>query len=178
MTEQEFLAVVEVTRLTSNSREAARLHFVEKMSKSEAGAEVGISKQRMSQIVKVVENAQEKLQEAGRDSLAAAVPAGLNHVIALSASYAVAVKQARDAFGDDVDIRRADEQETGVMLGEVVARTDFHLVQSTGRGTVAIHELARLDKVPPIGKTVALEYTRGRASVIDRDKTQERAHTR
>lgn len=178
MTEQEFLAIVEVTRLNSNSREAARLHFVEKMGKGEAAAEVGISKQRMTQIVKVIESAQEKLQETGRGVEQLGVPAGLNHVIALSASYAVAVKQARDAFGDEVSIRRADEQENAVMLGEVIARTDFHLVQSTGRGAVAIHELARLDRVPPIGKTATIEYRQGRASVVERDRTQDRAHTR
>jgi len=178
MTEQEFLAVVEVTRLTSNSREAARLHFVEKMGKSEAGAEVGISKQRMTQIVKVIESAQEKLQEANRGIESPGVPAGLNHVIALSASYAVAVKHARDAFGDEVNIRQVDEHESGTTLGEVVARTDFHLVQSTGKGTVAIHELARLDRVPPLGKTATIEYRQGRASVVERDRTQDRAHTR
>lgn len=179
MTEQEFLAVVQSTRLTSNSREAARLHLVEKMSQKDAASEAGVSKQRMTQILKVIENAQAKAQPSHEHATpAVAVPTGLNHVIALSASYAVAVQNARAAFGDDADIQVPDATTNTSMLGEVIARTDFHLVQSMGRGSVAVHELARLDRVPAVGKMVVIDYRQGRGVVAERDRSQEQARSR
>jgi hypothetical protein len=179
MTEQEFLDVVRVTRLTSNSREAARLHLVEKIPQKDAASEAGISKQRMTQILKVIENAQTKIRPQPEHVTAAlTTPTGINHVIALSASYAVAVQQARASFGDDTNIHVPDNSSNSSFLGDVVGRTDFHLVQSMGRGTVTIHELARLDRVPALGKTVAIEYTQGRGVVAERDRSQTRVHVR
>lgn len=178
MNEQQFLEIAQQTRLSAVNREAARLHFVVGMMKVDAAAEAGISKQRMSQIVKVIESAQErgaevdKLAPAGRSSEAT----GLNYVLAVNASYAVAVKSARDLFGDDTNIQSPAAK--GASLGDVVGRTDFHLVQSNGRGTVTIHELAKLDRVPAQGKTVMIEYAGGRAVVSERGRESNRGLTR
>lgn len=172
MSEQDFLAIAAATRLTDRNREAARLHFVEDMKKTAAALEVGISKQRMSQVVQSFETAQEKMLEKARTERSASPQLGINHVLAINGSYAVAVREARGQFGDDAEIRAPRDGEQHV--GDVVARTDFHLVQSKGRGTVVIHELAKLDRVPHVGKTVAIEYTNDRATVKDRAKDKER----
>lgn len=172
MSEQDFLKVAAATRLIDRNREAARLHFVEDMTKTEAALEVGIKKQRMTQIVQSFEAAHEKILEKARSERSAAPQLGINHVLAINGSYAVAVREARSAFGDEVEIRAPREGDTH--LGDVVARTDFHLVQSKGRGTVVIHELAKLDRVPPVGRTVAIEYHNDRATVSERVKEKER----
>jgi predicted DNA-binding protein (UPF0251 family) len=172
MSEQDFLAIAAATRLTSRNREAARLHFVEDYKKTDAALEVGISKQRMSQVVQSFEAAQDKMLEKSRTERATEPQLGINHVLAINGSYAVAVHEARQMFGDETEIRTPLEGETHV--GEVIARTDFHLVQSKGRGTVVVHELAKLDRVPPVGKAVAIEYDRDRATVKDRAKDKER----
>lgn len=172
MSEQDFLAVAKETRLFDRNREAARLHFVEDMKKTEVALEVGISKSRMTQIVQSFEAAQEKVLEKARSERGAQPQVGINHVLAVNGSYAVAVHEARDKFGDEAEIRNPRDGESHI--GEVIARTDFHLVQSKGRGTVVIHELAKLDRVPAIGKSVTIEYKNERASVIDRVKEKER----
>lgn len=176
MTEQDFLAIAAATRLVDRNREAARLHFVEDMKKSDVALEVGISKARMTQIVHSFEAAQEKMLDKARTERSAAPQLGINHVLAINGSYAVAVREARVAFGDETEIRTPREGESHV--GEVVARTDFHLVQSKGRGTVVIHELAKLDRVPTVGKSVAIEYANDRATVTERTKDRERALVR
>ncbi|KAA0178836.1 hypothetical protein FX016_23170 [Cupriavidus gilardii] len=174
MTEQEFLNLVRGTNLSKTSREAARLVFVEGWSQADAGAEVGLSKQRMTQIVKVVRSAEQKLKDDAE--LALLRQSGLSsaalHVAAVEASYAVAVKAAREALGDDAAIQ--SPKENGKTVGEVIARTDFHLVQSVGRGAVVVHELAKLDRVPAVGKIVTVDYANARATVIDRARTNAR----
>lgn len=172
MSEQDFLAIAAATRLTDRNREAARLHFVEDMKKTDAALEVGISKQRMSQVIQSFEAAQEKMLEKARSERSTAPQVGINHVLAINGSYAVAVREARNEFGDETEIRTPHDGESHI--GDVVARTDFHLVQSKGRGTVVIHELAKLDRVPPVGKTVSIEYANDRATVKDRVKEKER----
>lgn len=176
MSEHDFLAIAAATRLTDRNREAARLHFVEDMKKTEAALEVGISKQRMSQIVQSFEAAQDKMLEKARVDRGLLPQVGIHHVLAVNSSYAVAVKEARLAFGDDAEIRNPRDGETHV--GEVLARTEFHLVQSKGRGSVVIHELAKLERVPAVGKSVSIEYANDRAKVTDRAQDRNREHTR
>lgn len=176
MSEQDFLAVAAATRLVDRNREAARLHFVEDIKKSDVALEVGISKSRMTQIVQSFEAAQGKMLEKSRSDRDSEPQLGINHVLAINGSYAVAVREARKSFGDETEIRTPRDGEFHV--GDVIARTDFHLVQSKGRGAVVIHELAKLERVPAIGKSVAIEYKNDRASVIDRVKDVERNLTR
>lgn len=166
MNDQEFNELVRVTRLSSISREAARLVFVEGRKQIEAAAEMGLSKVRMNQIYKTVERlVQEREQRAtGADSQ------GL--VAAVEASYAFAVKAAREQLGDEVRIQTPGD--TGRAVGPVLARTDFHLVQSLGRETVAIHELAKLERVPAVGRNVAIQYEQGRGEVVDRSQERQR----
>ncbi|MFC0697976.1 KfrB domain-containing protein [Paraburkholderia humisilvae] len=169
MTEAEFAELIRETGLSAVSREAARLVFVEEMQQVAAAAEVGISKQRMNQIVKVVRQADERrMEEAELARLRQGVarPAVSESVAALEASYAIAVKSAREQHGDDAHIQAPGPNVKTV--GEVISRTDFHLVQSTGRGSVVIHELAKLDRVPPVGRSVAITYSDGRGVVADR----------
>jgi len=172
MSEQDFLAVAAATRLVDRNREAARLHFVEDMKKSDVALEIGISESRMTQIVQSFEVAQEKMLEKSRSDRDTRPQLGINHLLAINGSYAVAVREARRAFGDETEIRTAREGESHV--GDVLARTDFHLVQSKGRGSVVIHELAKLDRVPALGKTVTVEYQGDRGTVVDRIKDRER----
>ncbi|KWO88606.1 hypothetical protein WM32_09170 [Burkholderia ubonensis] len=171
MTEAEFADLIRETGLSAASREAARLVFVEEMQQVAAAAAVGISKQRMSQIVKVVRQVEERRAEEAelaRLRQGMTSPAVPDSVIALEASYAVAVKAAREQYGDDTRILAPSRN--GKTVGEVVSRSDFHLVQSAGRGSVVIHELAKLDRVPPVGKSVAIAYSEGRGVVADRGR--------
>jgi predicted DNA-binding protein (UPF0251 family) len=176
MSEQDFLAIAAATKLTDRNREAARLHFVEDMKKTEAALEVGISKQRMTQVVQSFEAAQEKMLDKARAEREATPQLGINHVLAVNGSYAVAVRDARRAFGDDTEIRTPRDGESHV--GDILSRTDFHLVQSKGRGTVVIHELSKLDRVPAVGKSVAIEYANDRGKVTERVKEKVRENSR
>lgn len=170
MNEQEFDNLVKETRLKSKSREAARLVYVEGMSQSDAGAATGLSPVRMSQIMAVVKKAEADRSQDG--SLFSSAPAPSSSVDAIKASYAFAVKAARELYGDDVAIRAPGP--TDKFVGTVVERTDFHLVQNLGRGAVAVHELASLDRVPARGKSVAIQYKGGAGQVQERDQAQTR----
>lgn len=162
MRDEDFVDLVKNTRLSKASRDAARLVFVDGLSQAEAGATCSLSKQRMSAIVATVRRAEHERQAP----IAAMAGSGL--VAAVDASYAFAVKAARDEFGDQVRI--AAPAETGRMVGTVIARTDFHLVQSLGRDSVVVHELAKLDRVPAVGKPVSIRYEGGRGVVADRER--------
>lgn len=168
MTEQEFADLVRDTKLTQASREAARLVLVGNMKPVDAANEAGISKQRLSQIVTVVRTAEEKRIEAQRVS----TPTFSDSVAAVEASYAVAVKSARDLYGDDTLIQTPNPN--GRAVGEIVARTDFHTVQAVGRGAVVIHDLAKLDRAPAVGRNVAIDYSKGAGVVSDRSKEHDR----
>ncbi|AVR13932.1 TrfB-related DNA-binding protein [Burkholderia vietnamiensis] len=107
MTEAEFADLIRETGLSAASREAARLVFVEEMQQVAAAAEAGISKQRMNQIVKVVRQVEERRAEEAelaRLRQGAVLPSVSGSVAALEASYAVAVKAAREQHGDDTRI--------------------------------------------------------------------------
>ncbi|MFD2274711.1 hypothetical protein ACFS07_36060 [Undibacterium arcticum] len=90
----------------------------------------------------------------------------------VSVSYAIAVKEARDLYGDDLTLNRPKDD--GRSVGQVVSRTDFHLVQFIGKDAVVVHELAKLDRVPPIGRNVVIDYSAGRGSVVDRSQEKVR----
>lgn len=162
MKEEDFVELVKNTRLSKASRDAARLVFVDGLSQAEAGATCNLSKQRMSAIVATVRRAEQDRQAPG------AAVGGSDLVAAVEASYAFAVKAARDELGDQVRI--GAPAETVRTVGPVIARTDFHLVQSLGRDSVVVHELAKLDRVPALGKSVAIQYEGGRGAVVDRER--------
>jgi predicted DNA-binding protein (UPF0251 family) len=157
--EEDFMELVKNTRLSRTSRDAARLVLVEGLSQTEAATSCNLSKQRINAIVGTVRRAERQaLGVAGSNALVAAI----------EASYAFAVKAARDELGDQVRIETPAE--TTRTVGPVIARTDFHLVQLLGRDSVVIHELAKLDQVPAIGKSAKIQYEGGRGVVIDREQ--------
>lgn len=165
MDDKEFNALASATRLSQASREAARLVFVEGRSQVEAAAVMQLSKQRMTQIVGVIRKTQAEQQQQP-------VPAHSEAVEAIDASYAFAVKAARDQYGDNVRIDAPGDGKRSI--GNVISRTDFHLVQFTGKDTVVIHELAKLARVPALGQNVAIEYANGRGEIIDRSQERSR----
>lgn len=168
MNDQEFNELVNGTRLSRASREAARLVFVEGRSQVEAGAEMNLSKSRMTQIVSVVRRAEQERQQQQPPSLGE----GKGLLAVVEASYAFAVKAAREQLGDDVQIQ--SPRENAKTVGAVLARLDFHLVQSVGRNTVVVHELAKLDRVPGVGRHVAIQYQDGKGAVVDREQERQR----
>lgn len=156
----EFNMLVSGTRLSKDSREAARFVFVDGMRQVDAANIMQISTVRMNQIVATIHREQEKQKVA------------IGQVDVLSASYAIAVKTARDKFGDEVVIQvPVDGKRT---IGIVVTRTDFHMVQHIGKDSVVIHDLAKLDRAPAVGRDVAIKYTGGRGAVVDRSQYKER----
>lgn len=165
MDDKEFNALAGATQLSTNSREAARLVLVEGQSQIEAAAAMQLSKQRMTQIIGVIRKVQAEQQQKP-------VPSHSQAVEAIEASYAFAVKASRDQYGDDVRIDAPGDGKRST--GNVVSRTDFHLVQFTGKDTVVIHELAKLARVPALGQTVAIQYSNGRGEIIDRSQERSR----
>ncbi len=158
MTEEDFVELLRHTSLRDRARDAARLVYVKGMSKIDAANEMGMSKQRMNSIMESMQKAEQKHPIS--------MPSINEQIGAIDASYAFAVKAARDQLGDQIDIVKPVSQPK--MVGMVIARTDFHLVQSLGRGSVAVHELAKLDKVPAVGKSVAIQYENSQGTVVER----------
>ena len=123
MNEQEFDNLVKETRLKSKSREAARLVYVEGMSQSDAGAATGLSPVRMSQIMAVVKKAE-------ADRAIQATPTTSPSVDAVKASYAFAVKAARELYGDDVAIRAPGPMDKFVGIIEIfITGAEIAMVQ-------------------------------------------------
>lgn len=151
MEEQDFLAAVARTKMTADNREAARLVLVEGLSQVQVVDMTGKTKQRISAIVGTVERA--------HADMVAERAASVSEVDALSASFALCVKGARDALGDGAIVRPAGED--GKYVGQVVAKTSLHIAQETGRGTVVIHDLAKLDTVPALHQAVSIELRKG-----------------
>jgi hypothetical protein len=164
MKEKDFEDLVINTRLSKTSRAAARLVFVDGMSQIDAGAIHDLSPQRMNAIVATVRRAEQKCQPSVAVS-------GNELVVMVEASYAFAVKTARDELGDQVRIGAPVENSR--TIGAIIGRTDFHLVQSVGRNSVMIHDLAKLNRVLPIGKTVAIQYENGHGVVEERTRQQQ-----
>ncbi|MBN3815184.1 hypothetical protein G3N57_00550 [Paraburkholderia sp. Se-20369] len=174
MTEQDFADLVRDTKLNQTNREAARLVLVENMKAIDAAEASGISKQRLSQILTVVRTAEEKRNEAALlEQARRSGPASISDSISVvEASYAVAVKTARDLYGDDTLIQTPNPN--GRAVGEIVGRTDFHAVQAVGRSAVVIHDLAKLDRAPAVGRSVTIDYSKGMGVVSDRAQTRDR----
>ncbi len=166
MSPEDFKAIVSTTRLTTASREAARLVLCEGMKNVDVADICGISEVRISQVLKSVRAAQAKLEnEQTRRSSS-------ELVAAYDASYAHAVKISRDRFGDDVAIAAPSVLSRNV--GEVTGRTHYHLVQNVGKDKVVIHDLGKLERAPAEGKSVAIEYKQGRGQVVDTSQERTR----
>ena len=58
---------------------------------------------------------------------------------------------------------------TGVMdmayVGPIIAVTERHVAQDTGRGRVVLHDTRTLDRLPAVGETVEVRFEDGRARV-------------
>jgi len=163
---EDFKAIVSTTRLTIQSREAARLVLCEGLKNVDAAERCGLSEVRISQVLKSVRAAQAKLeQEQSRRSSS-------ELVAAYDASYAHAVKIARDRFGDDVAIGAPSTLSRNI--GEVAARTDYHLVQYVGKDKVVVHDLGKLERAPAEGRNVSIEYKQGRGQVVDTSHERSR----
>lgn len=156
--EFEALDLARTTRLSPRNREVARLILVDGVPQTEAGELHGVSRQRVSQIIATV-------RKVEADLAADKQVQNPSPVDALRASFAFAVKAARDAYGDEVDIQVPERSQS--FTGTVVARTDFHLVQNLGRGRVAVHELAALDRVPAVGKSASIQYGADRTAKVE-----------
>lgn len=168
MNEDRFNELVEKTRLSEKTRELAKRIFVEGLSQPEAVIVSGLTKQRVNSIVDTIRKLEQEDQ---------ALALGSKHadpVAVIEASYAFAVKAARDQYGADVNIKRAPENFK--LTGPIIFNTDFHTVQFLGRDSVVVHELAKLDRVPGVGKSVSIEYRGGIGQVTERGKgPQERS---
>ena len=169
---EEFDELVRQTRLTAASKEAARRVLVDDVSQVDAAGEAGISKQQLNRVVSRVR----KLQDEKKLLESARITPGGDLVAVVNASYAVAVSMARAEYGDNVRIQDPEHSQA-MLIGPVVGRTEFHIVQALGRDAVAIHDLAKLDRAPALRQVVCIEYALGRATVQDRTentKTQTR----
>lgn len=166
MSPEDFKSIVSTTRLTMTSREAARLVLCEGMNQVDAADRCGLSEVRISQVMKSFRAAQTKLEaEQSRRSSS-------ELVAAYDASYAHAVKISRDRFGDEVAIGAPSMLSRNV--GEVAARTDYHLVQYVGKEKVVVHDLGKLERAPAEGRNVAIEYKQGRGQVVDTSQERSR----
>lgn len=65
-------------------------------------------------------------------------------------------------------------RDTGVeghtYVGKVIAASTLHVAQDLGRGQVAIHSKASLDKVPLVGDSLSIKFQDGRGRVNDMTK--------
>lgn len=164
MTPEVFQEIASGTRLKDKSWQAALLVYVEGHSQAEAGAALGLSRVRMSQICDVINREAEKKAALEIQQKGMVLRAGR----LMEESYATAIKNARDLLGDSVDITLPTPE--GKYVGKVITRTDYHLVQSLGKNKAVVHDLSKLNVVPPLEKNVDIEYGRGHAQV----KTMER----
>ncbi|MFJ3317212.1 TrfB-related DNA-binding protein [Herbaspirillum huttiense] len=156
----EFNAVIATTRLTASNREAARAVLVDQRKRPEVENEFGLKRQRMQQILDVVNGAAEKFALQQQTQI---VPANQIEV-----SLALAVRAARAELGENITVTEADHRVDRNFTGRVIAKADFHIAQDVGRGNVVVHSLARLAQVPAVGDAVTLEYRGGRAGIKDR----------
>lgn len=164
MTPGEFEDLASGTRLKDKSWQAALLVYVEGHTQAEAGVSLGLSRVRMSQICDVISREIEK--KAALESQQQGMVFRTGRL--LEESYAIAIKKARDQLGDSADI--ALPTPNGRYVGKVIERTDYYLVQSLGKDKAVVHDLSKLNRVPPLEKNVKIEYTKGRAQVKDLER--------
>ncbi len=159
MDAEEFEALVRETRLGERSINAARRVLVDGVKPVRVCEETGLHDQQLSRTIKLLEQRQ-GMRVVAQQAVMMDNP--------LAVSRALAVKQLRDMEGDNAEVKvpRLDEK----TIGKVLLRTDHHLVQSIGKGTFMLHELARLERVPAVGKSVVLQYRGGMAQLVDSDR--------
>lgn len=58
--------------------------------------------------------------------------------------------------------------------GEVLGSSAHHTAQSIGRGSMVIHETDKLDRPPPSGREVTVQYAGGRGQINDKQLDQSR----
>lgn len=165
MKEADFLEAVGKTRLGEKNREAARRVLVDGEKQADVCRELGVFPQQLSRAVGVLEREAEKLiKQATKDH-------GMNFA-RLDLSRAEAVKKIREILGDEIMVRNAPEN--GFCSGNILVKTEFHLVQDLLKGQVMVHDLAKLDLVPKLGELCQLKYEDGFARlIVAKEKSQE-----
>ena len=158
MKEIEFNQVASKTRLSTKSREAARLVLVEGKRQVDVCQDTGILPSQLSRVLSVLGRESEK------------VVTSTDNV--LSISRAEAVKAVRDSLGDGILVKNAPEN--GQSIGQVLLKTEYHLVQDLGREEVMIHELSKIDRLPAVGSNVELIYKNGFAESKQRTLEKQR----
>jgi hypothetical protein len=143
----------EKPKLSAKSLEAARLVMVEGMRPGEAAVQMGLLPAQVSRTTRGLYEAEAELRETGKLASVSTSLVERN----LDASYTVAVTQARGLMGDDAVVRAAEPNRS--YSGTAVVRTDLHLVQDLGRGSLVVHELAKLDRVPTLGQSLDVSYS-------------------
>lgn len=163
MDPEEFDDLVRGTNLGERSIQAARRVMVDGIKPVRVFEETGVHEQQISRTVKLLEKRQ--ATKAASQQVMVDSP--------LAVSRALAVKQLRDLEGDNAEVKvpRSDE----LTMGQVLLRTDHHLVQAIGKGRFMLHELARLERVPAVGKSVTLQYRGGMAQLVDADRELTRS---
>lgn len=161
----------EKPKLSAKSLEAARLVMVDGVRPSDAAAKVGILPAQVSRTTRALHEAEAELRETGKLASVSTDLVERN----LDASYTLAVTQLRSQMGDHVVVSAAEPNRTYV--GAAMVRTDLHLVQDLGRGSVVVHELAKLDRIPALGQSLEVSYSndlRRPAQVAIQGLTQKR----
>lgn len=158
-------ALRQMRKMSSNSREAARMVLVGGMKQELVAQLMGISKGRISTIKKtVVDKILEEREQ--HESQARQIEADHMHLIAF----------VREQWGDKVRISAPTDDIAYV--GPVLARSAFYVAQSLGRDEVVVHNLAKLDVAPTIGGQVSIQYQAGRGEVMIGGRRPGRGHTR
>ncbi|MCD5327948.1 TrfB-related DNA-binding protein [Chromobacterium piscinae] len=152
MNEHTFNEVVKHTRLSDKQIEAAKLVLVEGKRPGEAAESVGTFPQQVSRSTKKVLEVEQELLRAGK--LQSTGHQALEK--ALDVSYTLAVQQARERCGEGGIISIAEPNRQYV--GEIVSKSDMHVVQNVGRDQLVIHESAKLERVPTLGSTMDIRY--------------------
>lgn len=171
MNENTFNQVASHTRLSAKQLEAAKLVLVDGKRPGEAAEIVGTIVQQVSRTTKKLLEVESELQAAGK------LQSTQHHALekAWDASYTLAVQQAREKCGEGclVSVAEANRQ----YVGEVVTKSDMHIVQSVGRDQLVIHETAKLERVPSLGAVIDVRYgqdMRRPAHVQEREKVNRR----
>jgi hypothetical protein len=166
-----FEEAIKGTRHAPASVAAARLVLVDGLRPVDASAQTGASVQHISRTTKAILEASRKamVESSGLSTELAIVEKRL------SASYTQAVQAAREKMGVNSVLSAPDLG--GQYLGAVVFRNEMHVVQDVGRGQMVIHELAKLERVPLVGSTLEIRYSREPlrpALVVDRERSKQR----
>lgn len=160
MTSDEFNSLVSQTRLSAENRNAAKAVLVDGRARPEVENELGISRQRLHQIIQTIERVQEQ-----NEKLLPSVDVVERKI---STSLELIAQDVRSNLGEKIILKEVEPASSKTYLGKIISRTDFHIAQDVGRGEVVIHSLGRLEEIPNVGKNVQLSYQNGRASVKEK----------